>query len=184
MFLVGFFSSFFGWEACWIQPTAPALEGEVLTTEPPGMPPGQVVLTLPRRHRAAQHSLEPSCPDLILCPLVDPQPDLRALQIWEPFQGIGKKDWGAEGTCPPSRASPQTILYISLHPYCCLKPSGIKKKGKKRKLRVLRLRHLEGKEGMKEATVRGRVHLEKGFFKFLKLWLIVGSRFCKAIQSP
>lgn len=44
------------------------------------MPPGQVVLTLPRRHRAAQHSLEPSRPDLILCPLVDPQPDLRALQ--------------------------------------------------------------------------------------------------------
>ena len=131
------------------------MEGEVLTTEPPGMPPGQVVLTLPRRHRAAQHSLEPPCSDLILCPLVDTQPDLRVLS------GHRRERLGCRRSLPaltgitPNHPLPFPTSFLLSQAFWNLK------KGKKRKPPVLR--HLEDKEVMKEATVRGGVHLEKGF---------------------
>ena len=144
------------------------MEGEVLTTEPPGMPPGQVVLTLPRKHRTAQDSLEPSCPDLILCPFVVPQPDLSALQIYEPFQGIGKKDWGAEGTAHPHRRhrKPSFTFPCILTAVSSLLEL---KKRKKERTPSSQAETFRRQGGHERGHSQGRGSLRKGFFKFLKL---------------
>lgn len=125
---------------------------------------GQGGLTLPRRHRAAQRSLEPvlswlhsvssSCPTAKSeNPLVCSRTEERRIRAER------------ESALPHWRHPIHPLPFLHI-------PSAVSgllelKKEKKRKSCVLRLRHLEGKESMKEARVGGGVNLEKCFSNFL-----------------